>query len=1352
MHSATARAFGLGLIVTVSACESDINIDGINDPPDVSLEHGADSVTQGAVVTFHGTVMDEETLSADMLVSWKLLDKNGNELALQDMEPGDNCSAPPLDSELEYGAVSCTFRAPIDHDQAEIVLTAVDQARASSKDSHAFSLDPGAAPTCSLSSPTPEAPEGAYFSDIDILLDGTCADASGETAPSDLSVWFETTYQDEQGQAATLRFEADAADTGDTAGDTGYLPALSSSTSGDEVRLFGYVPLPAGTHNLCLQAQDESGNSSGSGACVGMVVHPPNTSPWCEIILPFDGTTGNIGDQVRFEGLVGDDDPDQDVTQLYIEWRSNQQVEPIGYGTPDASGFTSIDEAVAFADPETHTITLYVEDDWGFTCTDTVRYAVGDGPTVEILWPSDGDLIDVAETIGFHGSYEDGQTDCDELILRWSYRTADSTDETVFYDDPPLSSACEDIALYEPALDGVLPEGAVIVYLEVEDGDGNTNRDMRNVEVGDCSQDWYLDLDGDGYGYDDEVITDCTQPSGYVATPGDCDDYAVNVNPGQAESCNGRDDDCDGDIDEDYHRVAFYEDADGDGHGDDSLPYDADGDGVADLICASMSLTGWSALGGDCDDGQPDINPSEAELCDETDHDCDGDIDNTLTYPYGTELYLDADGDGYGTSPLASCEPVSGYVTVDGDCDDSDASINPGAAEICDDPDPVDNDCDGVADPLGSSGCTLMYLDADGDGYGTDVGTSDCVCESNPGAYTADNAGDCDDADYAINPAADEICDDADVDEDCDGTADIEGSVACEDLYYDADGDDYYASGAASRCLCIVDGDYRGHLPGDCDDGDASINPEAQEVCDSTNTDEDCDGDINDADASVSDQSSWYIDADGDGYGSTGSIVASCDQPSGYLASGGDCDDGDAAINPGATELCDASNTDEDCDGAADDADSSATGQSTWYRDADGDSYGTSSTTTAACDQPSGYVSNSSDCNDGCSVCWTGKTESCDGYDNDCDGSTDESGASGCSTWYYDYDNDTYGTSSTSCLCSASGHYTATRGGDCNDGNGSINPGATEVCDSANTDEDCDTKADDADTYASGKTTWYRDADGDSRGTPSSSVSRCDQPSGYVSNHNDCDDTCSTCYNGATEICDGHNNDCDVDSLIDEAGASGCTTYYYDADDDGYGLSSTSSCLCSTSGHYTATRGNDCNDSWDLENPGAQVYHLVTLYNSNRHDHLTTVEGSSEYTSLLAATGTDVYRLASDYSVGYSLSSLPSGYGESTHDEIHRGWDGGCADHITAADISAVNADSSINKGCHYSQDSISLGWLPRSDHGSDSHHWHRCWKSSWTNHRMAYESTCGTLLSSSKGYADNGTVHWIYNRDLSCP
>ena len=155
----------------------------------------------------------------------------------------------------------------------------------------------------------------------------------------------------------------------------------------------------------------------------------------------------------------------------------------------------------------------------------------------------------------------------------------------------------------------------------------------------------------------------------------------------------------------------------------------------------------------------------------------------------------------------------------------------------------------------------------------------------------------------------------------------------------------------------------------DCDDGDADINPDAAEVCDSV--DNDCDTLVDDDDPSLdtSTATDWAPDTDGDGYGDDDSVVRTCTAPSGYISVLGDCDDDDFDINPGAQEVCDADDTDEDCDGLVDDEDPSvdtSTGSGTWYVDADGDGYGdASSSGEPLCDTPSsGYVSDNTDCDD----------------------------------------------------------------------------------------------------------------------------------------------------------------------------------------------------------------------------------------------------------------------------------------------------------------------------------------------------------------------------------------------------
>lgn len=123
-----------------------------------------------------------------------------------------------------------------------------------------------------------------------------------------------------------------------------------------------------------------------------------------------------------------------------------------------------------------------------------------------------------------------------------------------------------------------------------------------------------------------------------------------------------------------------------------------------------------------------------------------------------------------------------------------------------------------------------------------------------------------------------------------------------------ADSDTAADTGDTGQGRRDVDGD--GYFENDCDDGNAEVNPGAIEVCD--DVDNDCDGDV---DGGSVDASTWFEDADGDGYGDTSSTKLSCDSPPDFVADNADCDDGDGAVNPAATEVCE-NGVDDDCDGA----------------------------------------------------------------------------------------------------------------------------------------------------------------------------------------------------------------------------------------------------------------------------------------------------------------------------------------------------------------------------------------------------------------------------------------------------
>jgi hypothetical protein len=212
--------------------------------------------------------------------------------------------------------------------------------------------------------------------------------------------------------------------------------------------------------------------------------------------------------------------------------------------------------------------------------------------------------------------------------------------------------------------------------------------------------------------------------------------------------------------------------------------------------------------------------------------------------------------------------------------------------------------------------------------------------------------------------------------------------------------------------------------------------------------DDNCDGSTDES--SAADASTWYADTDGDGYGSSAVSTVSCSAPSGYIADATDCDDTSASVSPGVTETC--NGVDDNCDGSTDE--SSAVDASTWYADADGDGYGNPAVSTVSCSAPSGYTADATDCDDTSASVSPVGTETCNGVDDNCDGSTDESSAADASTWYLDSDGDGYGSSAVSTVsCSAPSGYTANNT-DCDDTSASVNPGVTETC--SGVDDNCD--------------------------------------------------------------------------------------------------------------------------------------------------------------------------------------------------------------------------------------------------------------------------------------------------------
>lgn len=523
------------------------------------------------------------------------------------------------------------------------------------------------------------------------------------------------------------------------------------------------------------------------------------------------------------------------------------------------------------------------------------------------------------------------------------------------------------------------------------------------------AQEWFTDLDGDGVGTT-SLGTACTAPIGSAPVDGDCDDNDPTVQQGFTLYVFTNDPEEGG--------TAHYVIEQGGVLTEGDMDLLVENDGTGELVfcipqgCFNLTITANDVqlyeeaalvFSTDPEDAvifftEEGFSTGTAEVCDGLDNDCDGEVDEELP-----QHFADNDGDGYGDPALPlGC---SGGVPNADDCDDDDADSNPelgcGSCSstartwILENGNTLDAIFFNHVIACNSSGDLLACLvDAFMQNTPLPEGCATCVaqryicmgtscmseCGGNPssagclecmwlncnsdfyacaGFPDLDEDGvttpqDCDDFDANVHPFAEEICDG--IDNNCDGETDDAQVAYFEDLDDDGFGNsDVIVFGDCDQGIGqAVEG-------GDCDDLDPDVHPTATELC--NGIDDDCNSIADDGVGTA-----YYLDNDGDEFGDDASVLFACEPIPGRITQGGDCNDNDPTIHPGAADPCDG--IDQDCSGGP--------VLSPWFEDLDGDGFGTTANIVNDCEQPVGFAPFAGDCNDqddtifpgqGCSAC-----------------------------------------------------------------------------------------------------------------------------------------------------------------------------------------------------------------------------------------------------------------------------------------------------------------------------------------------------------------------------------------------
>ena len=539
--------------------------------------------------------------------------------------------------------------------------------------------------------------------------------------------------------------------------------------------------------------------------------------------------------------------------------------------------------------------------------------------------------------------------------------------------------------------------------IEVFNGiDDNCNN---SVDEGFTPVNYYLDNDGDGVGGNTFVVGINSPGPNYVLTTGDCNDNSAAMYPGNTETCDNLDNDCDASIDEGLIFLTYFQDSDGDTFGN-----------LAVTLSACSTPQGYVLNSTDCNDQNSAINPAAQDIPGNgIDEDCSGLDAPIVAAQLGIYEFTQASGcpvlaNTVTTQPANASFSI--YTNTGGTCTAAANVFNNNTWNTGAVVDPANyNEFSIQADSC--FGLTLTKLT-----FTHKVSNVNTIptwhLRSSLDNFAADIASDSITTNAVLNDTVLLGAAFANVNQvtfrfyitgistvgatwrnDNVSLWGFINSVQPQTFYADTDGDGF-GDAANTLLSCTLPAGYSTNNT-DCDDSNAQINP----------------------------NTIWFIDGDQDGFGNPNNTVTSCLTPPGAVLNGDDCDDTNNQLN-----LVDM-----------------------YYVDADGDGFGDDATGVETCAQPANTVTVGGDCDDLNDQIYPGAVEICDNEDNNCDGNTDEGLPS--ITYYEDLDEDGFGSNVSLVSCDSLGLGYSLVAGDCNDANDQVYPGATEVIDNG-IDENCD--------------------------------------------------------------------------------------------------------------------------------------------------------------------------------------------------------------------------------------------------------------------------------------------------------